>query len=1100
MTKKIPIHAVLKLTLKNRKQIITVAVVLSMISGLGYYFNAMWNQKAKESYLPDFEDMRIYRTEFQNLSFEADLAYNPDSKTSPLFENEIGDYDAGEPFRETTLYNYFTLYLSGSYISLEGETSNRTNTLGIYAFDSTVFGNSRFQENFQMISGRYPERANEFLISQVTMDFLNLSLYQQYNFSASIWKGGGLVYETENGTYYKNDIMTFPMRNISICGTYMPIPEYITILSNNYQFYGVTYSDYLANKTNYNFYQVDEFYTQIAMPIFTEYNIDQNPDLDNIIYQIQTNDDLGQLIATFGIYQSLSLEKGLLINFNHEQLDLQHLGRTNRFLEQFDHYLRSSVGSNTFFDFPLQEKIQSAIDNRNRLFFNIQGINLPFLAILMYFATSMVQNNVKKNQKTFELLKIRGYGKKDLLRLFITQAIILSIICAGISIVVGFISFYLFEFFLNPFYLNSGGSENLNVLLKPIFSVDVVFLTVAVGLGINAGGYVPLLKKIKNSPYSDMLQEISEDPFPVEYNEETLFQLSKPARPIEKFGQKISSFLKNLTSNYYDPGCFEKKHVSHLLLLIGMFPIILLIIINSKSNSNSSLSLSEVAALQGWELVLYFSSVPVILPLFLGSYRFLFVESDKRLAVIVRNILHRFKCKHSELNSLLYIRFKRNFKALFLIGIMFSVNISLNFDLNFEENTPNYLENLGVGSDLRIQKTLDSPIPISSYEPNETLSNISQQTSALNLFDWEKKVSIFVQNKQFYRSAEQGISKYFDISYVFLNFSAYFEIMAVKPEYRYTELSKDERLFHDYYENSTNTELPVIISSELANEKYIFIGDSLELQIDLFQNGNFTTKEFQFKILNIVEVLPGLFFNNQDLLGSSKNVMFIDINHPGESLNITPILYEESLEMVNVKKINENFVDETFQNELQSILESSGSTIVVSFYNQNWKQNVFVWNYEENHSRRFLFWIQSAIGGLFLAIGLGMNVSINGGQEEKKIVELLHDRGFPRMTIRKMQTNLIILTALFSMLISGITSIIPAIIMAKNKNIYFETIIASSYIPYVTENPIFFNIYDFLIQFGFFIFLAWIVMIMMDQKHKRINIKRRLKNQLEKNT
>jgi len=1070
----IPFASFLKFTFRNKTQIIALAIILSLVSGLGYYFNSMWGEYGN-SYFPDFDDVRIAKTDFQSLAVDPAL-----NSTRFLQNDSEGLFTNGET------YNYFTLLHPTSYISTQGNNATQSNMLGIHAIDPGAYNSTTFQRNFALLSGQYPQHANEFLVSQSLADLLNLSVFHTYNFSIYISATSGFSYEGSTDTFFHDNIISFPLDNISICGTYLPIKEDITLLSHDYYFTGITLQDYQSNTTTFRRY-TNGLYTQIDMPIFTCFTTEENPDLNAIVYEIQTNDTIAKALAKSWFSSGITLEKGIFFSFNQDHLDLLHLDKTIRFLEHCENLLSSSIRTGEYLYFPLLQNMISANQDRASLLLSIQLINLPFLAILAYLGNSIVRKSVNKNHKTFQLLKTRGYTKKRLYSLFISQSLFLSLLSAGIGILFGFGTFYIFKQSLIPIGLGIVNFTGLS--FPPIFSADVCILTIVVSLGISACGYAPLFRRINKTSYVNLIQEIGKDPFPVEYNEKTIFKLTEPYRLPETLNQKIHRNISNLTTNDYDSGSFGKKHISHILLLIGVIPLIVYIFIIIKTNS--TLTLSEAGKVMEWRVFVAISSIFAIVLIFIGGYRFLFIESDKRLAVIIHRLLSFFHRKFAELNSLLYIRFKRNFKPIFLISIVFSVNIYLNFMLNFAPNASNFVDNLQVGSDLRIRNKLDTNIPISTYDSTTISNAIKNQTELFEAIDWKNQVNIFVQNRVYpqYYSPFRPL----EISYIFVNFSAYFKLLADKSEYSYTELSKDEEVFRDFYDNNSDGKIPVIISQELAYIENYVVGVSFDINVDTFQTMSTSSVLYNLKVVNIAEVLPGVHFNGVDELGEYKNAIFIDTSLQLPNLN--NILFNEYLVMLNLKDNKGILFNDAVQTDLINEILSNFPESSVSMYNYNWRQPVFIWNYKNQKSEQFFFWVENTVLSLFLAILLGINVSINNPQDDKKLAELFNNKGFPRNELRKIKTNLILFTFFFSVIISVMTAVFPAIVACKDKVIYNQTYYLNTYIPYESKNPLFFNFFDWMLQIFGFLFVAIMVMLIIHYKqNNKFEKRRKIKN------
>ena len=137
----------------NKGLIFSIGIILSLVSGLGYYANAIAGYKFSISDIT-YEDFRISEDEIN----EYDLM----STLTPSYIQENLNQETAEKLK---IYNYFSIYNKKSFLSRNSGTDWIGNTLDLIYLDEGAFSDSHFNQTFVLINGSYPKKANEHLIS-----------------------------------------------------------------------------------------------------------------------------------------------------------------------------------------------------------------------------------------------------------------------------------------------------------------------------------------------------------------------------------------------------------------------------------------------------------------------------------------------------------------------------------------------------------------------------------------------------------------------------------------------------------------------------------------------------------------------------------------------------------------------------------------------------------------------------------------------------------------------------------------------------------------------------------------------------------------------
>ncbi|MHA2002265.1 MAG: hypothetical protein ACTSVU_09265, partial [Promethearchaeota archaeon] len=404
---------------KLRQKIVILVIIslsVSMVSGLGYYFDSVSEVKFKKSFttLSDFEITHyqiytVYGTVIPRLGYSENFA--PDNtKIQDLLRNSKMEFESISKYGLLTCEqgffannNYTDMDVDSGHSILGFQKAHNASEIKFALFDDSFYQSQRFSEFFKIIDGRAPTNSNEILIDYGFALKNSFEIGENVNITSRL---GTLMPPFSPDEPPINSLTDFYVKNTTVVGIYLPIKLHYTLDHETFD-YSYIYENYLENMT------YEENPESIDGPaLFSWYNFTgsdfQHP-FQKFYQDIYFGEDFYNRSTRNYVGQAFT-RSGYLIAYQRENIKFKDLNQEKQFFE-------SQISNITHY-LPRDESLSDFLSNSITQFYNhfqtfrilIQILNLPLILFALMISTNL--NSINKEEKISEIYLLRGRGLK----------------------------------------------------------------------------------------------------------------------------------------------------------------------------------------------------------------------------------------------------------------------------------------------------------------------------------------------------------------------------------------------------------------------------------------------------------------------------------------------------------------------------------------------------------------------------------------------------------------------------------------------------------------------------------------------------------------
>ncbi|MHA1887148.1 MAG: FtsX-like permease family protein [Promethearchaeota archaeon] len=1084
--------------------ILSIGLAISTVVGLNYYSRALFSSKFDDSF-DFFQDFEISHTQIYGEHHSAipklRYSYNFQKDYQDIMkriEQSSLDLEGVYQYGILSMEEGFWVHNEWRSVDLSSTTSvldyhRKLNATEIEFFvsDENFYLSSRFNKFFKVIEGRTPQNQQEILIEYRFA--LQHGLHVGENTNISMLIGSDLDFSPPYVDY-----KSFQLKNVSIVGIYLST-EHDYYLDTEHLVYSYTYSDYLSNekiKISLNYFD------EPAM--FSYYNF-SGPDMEHPFQKLYLE------IANDGIfYQYLRTaytRSGYLLMYQRDLLDFnkmsQQISIIQSYTKNFSIYL------------PLEHGFVDLLSTNMKIFYqdfqNIKSLFLLLYIPIILFSISIsilfIKTSKENQEKEFFYLKTIGIPNKKLRNLIIFESTLDGIVSAILGIFLGFGIFFIYDFIFQDIFLPNSIDR-----LKPMFYFDNLIWALTLSIFVNILNTIQIFRLISRSNLDKLVVKVKMEDLHSDIDEFQLFSSKSKKNShisvekkikkrknekedssrrnhleesnIDKSKNKtrIFQFLKKKIQGKYsayhvvEENSFQNRISLKTKLIFGFglilfLPLLLLILKNYFRLSDTMVDL--ISSLEENYNLIEFGLFTGVILIMIAIIRVFSLEKPKFYARIIKFFSRISLGELDKYATVKVIEKKNRTSILINMTLLFSAIISLNMisqTTSVYATLPNAFQ---IGADMSI-----------SYENPyfKTLNDIYRcRTDLRNLANEEN--SLIIQEDAFYYISDYSyFSPTLDLTsntqrktqIISLELKRYINIFSnsnlIEPTQNFLQNINKMVEFNQNYMNMS----AIVTTSYFLSKNNMKIDDIFMASIRYYhENGEIFYYDIPVKIIAVMDVFPGVYFNKEnDFLES----FLIDFDSLLENSGAIP--GEKVKTLIKITNYSNEVEQSSISNSMIDLLNNYCEYPVINFQDPLWNEmtaeKISFTDDRINHIFG-LFYFDFLVIGVFIMSELSI-LALVSFNSSKPIDQRLRGRGMKKtqlLNIKAMEFGILFLTALFLGIIFGL---IAGIGYIKGSLLTNYSRIAGN-LPLSFTFPIFFDISQIIVIFSVFIGIALLIFL-----------------------
>lgn len=658
--------------------ILTLAIAISMIAGLFYYFDAFERDALRSSSQFDmFADFTVsHNKNYQQVNCSA------------VFE--MTDSSVIESFAATNLevqniYRYLTIGADRAYFYNEYEYFS----LYTIIFDQNFYNSSRFSQFYKIVEGDTPQNQNEILIDHIVSIKMQIEV------------GSTIDLHTFYQPSYFEDPYFIDIPNITIVGTYIPqvaFEEYRivnTTLDYETFYYGMTQEEIAELKTPADVSRLTLRARKVPVLSYSDFTNNSHP------FQMYYGNVLDALNNTGAPYfYSLS---GYGVNINRDFTSFFNIFPPDRSIAIEKNTLYRDLPSQVLLYDMISEPLQILFETSNRMRLLSQIINLPILIVALIVGSFASKSATQNKIDEFLLLRSKGVSKRMVRNQIFLEALVNGVVSSVLGSLLGFATFYGHDLWVRPMVYTQFVALEITLFAKQ----SSIIISIALGIILSLLTSISSMYYVSKLKTSELLTAIGTEEMDMEFDEQTIYMST------DKSSAELRKHVREEKREYKDAITEKQRKIqkwSILFITIGLLPVYyyIFMVFAERSNLYWLLSIAEFSI----SSIIYgfVSLLLIIVPIFLtvGIIRIFTKESPKFLARISRFLAKPFLKKKSYLLGLQMIKKKQYISVILLLGIFTSIFVHMNVMTYSLYSIDNMYENFQIGTDIQKSTTFST--------------------------------------------------------------------------------------------------------------------------------------------------------------------------------------------------------------------------------------------------------------------------------------------------------------------------------------------------------------------------------------------------------
>ncbi|MHA1110108.1 MAG: FtsX-like permease family protein [Promethearchaeota archaeon] len=668
--------------------IITLALAISMIAGLFYYFDAFEREALRSSSQFDmFSDINLVHTSStQELNC---------SNTFDITDADVYSSLSNAELEIETQYRYQTISSLGSLSSsLYANHTNRPDltsqglremeTVRFHAFqlDTSFYQSNRFSSFFEIKEGRAPQSKNEILIDMMVAAKFDYSVGSVVNLSTYyIFAHGYPIYWLD-------------IPNITIVGTFIPttsLKDYrIANGSTSFENYYFQFTDAEMAELEY-----EDLYGKYSSgsntPLFgySTFETDDHPFQQ---YYQNLNNSVGVKLP------NLFYISGYGVTLNRDFTSFFNLLPPDRTVEIGLNGLRRSLPYSITVHNLIGEPLQELFEEANRLRIISQIINIPIIIVALIVGSFASKSATQGKVDEFLLLRSKGVAPRMVANQIVMEAFINGVVASVLGAGIGFLTFFGHDIWIRPMIYTQFVELDVTLFVKQ----SSILLSLGIGIILSLLTSLSSVVYVLKLDTSELLTAIEQKDMDLEFDEQSVFiSLDKSTKKMRKSKRE---FKKEYKSSVEEKRKKVKKW-SILYLSIGLLPLyyyLFITIAGGNATQNWLIELVEFSKSVGvfGYISMIFASAPILLAM-------AFIRMFTREVPVLFGRISRFFGKiflknKAYLMGLQMMKKKQYATVIMFLGVFSAIFVHLNVMAYSVHAHENVYSNYQIGSDLHV--------------------------------------------------------------------------------------------------------------------------------------------------------------------------------------------------------------------------------------------------------------------------------------------------------------------------------------------------------------------------------------------------------------
>ncbi|WP_371805808.1 hypothetical protein [Candidatus Lokiarchaeum ossiferum] len=905
-----------------------ISLSISMIVGLGYFYEASQKEifSSKFTNISDFEipHYQLQKNEFgtlisiprvkfsENFHQDDQKILNEIEKSSLLIEN-VGRYgiiNMKEAFfclptypdhksNATTPYAY-KKELNGTEVQL-------------MVFDDDFYTSSRFSEYIKIILGKAPETENEIMIDYCTALKYNLTVGK---ISTLHLKTGSFFSDPNLQLPVTTHLYDFEISNINISGIYVPSVYNFTIDLTTFH-HSYNYEDYLTKKNYIENNEID------SPAILSWYNF-TGPDWKHPFQKLYTRIDVHP--EAFKYLRSTWTHSGYILSYQRDSLNYDQLSNQLNLIGVQAYNLSINIPPDESMVNYLGHQLDLIHKDIQKTKFAIQILNIPTILFAIVLGLNFTQSNTKKKIEEVLYLKNKGVSMTLIKKQLIIYVVSSSLFCSIVADLIGMSTFFIYRALLGPILLNKTSSQ-----LFPYISSFTLSFSLLLSTILNLVITIPFMMKIKQFKFLNENGGLGEG----ELEENLLLNRLENSQKkgnltdLKKFSKKFSQQEKKHLSEY-DSGKKSKVTIrTKLLLILGHFPILLLLVLWIGISIQLPDSLIDIVnTIANYYILIEILSILGIAMIVAGIVRIFTIDRPNLFYAISRRFSRIFVKDYDKFVGFEIIREKKWSKIFLVFSIFAALLVSSNILYHGKYQNQKIVQNVSIGADLKItnhelnyqnlSKVNDLEQLLLSYKLSETGENLISDVSTV-LMEPQIDIKLISESEQLIISS----------TLISLDISKYLPIIKDNGKLMPYPLFSQQIRKIDRKNTQNAGFCEVIVSRTLLESSELQIGQEISISQNLFNSTSNQFDRFYFSavIIDAIDLLPGV----SDI--QSSNFVLIDVD--GLKSLESNVQIKEMIHLCTLNNVGNNF-ESTINDLIGVCFKNEKSTITYQKYDENW--------------------------------------------------------------------------------------------------------------------------------------------------------------------
>ncbi|MHA1451880.1 MAG: FtsX-like permease family protein, partial [Promethearchaeota archaeon] len=448
--------------------ILTLALAISMIAGLFFYFDSFEREAAHStSQFNMFSDLNLlHSSSTRQLECSSTFQFT-DAQVYESLDSARLEVEASFKYQSIGSSDFLGSYLFVDHSGRPDLLSQGMNDFEAFEFhgyqlDNNFYQSGRFSQFFRIIEGRTPQSKNEILI--------DLMVAAKFDYNV-----GSTVNLTTFNFYDYGDQYTIIIPNITVVGTFVPTTSlYSYGIVNG----SVNFENYFADFTEEDFVglEYDDLYEQFTLGSITPLLGYSSFEADDHPFQ-QYYLTLDSMVGIGEIF-SLYYFSGYGVTLTRDFTAFFNINPPTRTVEIGINDLVRSVPYSIIILDMISAPLQTLFEEANRMRIISQIINIPVIIVAIIVGSFTSRSSTQNKLDEFLLLRSKGVPKRSTRNQIFMESIINGVVASVLGTALGSLTFFGHDLWIRPMIY----SQYIELDIKLFIKGSSILLSIGIGV------------------------------------------------------------------------------------------------------------------------------------------------------------------------------------------------------------------------------------------------------------------------------------------------------------------------------------------------------------------------------------------------------------------------------------------------------------------------------------------------------------------------------------------------------------------------------------------------------------------------------------------